>query len=169
MYIMISNVAEGVRFGLLLIRSFPLLAPHYLQDAAKFNLEYPDPSRITRTADKLRWYRYRKALLQREVADYVGIDRSTYMHYEEASKDYYPVDKLSKIAELLEVDVTELLDDYNLFLYQNQGKQLRARREAMGMTVIQYAKHLGVQTDKLRKWESNQVQISKATWEKHFK
>ena len=166
---MVSNTTEGVRFGLLLIRSFPLLAPHYLQDAAKFNLEYPDPSRITRTADKLRWYRYRKALLQREVADYAGIDRSTYMHYEEAGKDYYPVDKLGKIAELLEVDVTELMDDYNLFLYQDQGRQLRARREAMGLTVIQYAKHLGVQTDKLRKWESNQVQISKTTWERYFK
>ena len=169
MYVMVSNTTEGVRFGLLLIRSFPLLAPHYLQDAAKFNLEYPDPSRITRTADKLRWYRYRKALLQREVADYAGIDRSTYMHYEEAGKDYYPVDKLGKIAELLEVDVTELMDDYNLFLYQDQGRQLRARREAMGLTVIQYAKHLGVQTDKLRKWESNQVQISKTTWERYFK
>ena len=64
------------------------------------------------------------------------------MHYEEVGKDYYPVDKLGKIAELLEVDITELMDDYNLFLYQDQGRQLRARWEALGMTVIQYAKHL---------------------------
>ena len=34
------------------------------------------------------------------------------------------MDKLGKIAELLDVEITELMDDYNLFLYHNQGKQL---------------------------------------------
>lgn len=166
---MVSNIAEGIRFGLLLVKSFPLLAPHHLAEASKFNLEYPDPSRITATADKLRWYRYRKALLQRDVADYAGIDRGTYTHYEEAGKDYYPVDKLSKIAKLFGVEITELMDEYNLFLYHDQGKQIRARRDTLGMTIIQYAKYLGVQPGKLRRWENNQVQIFKSTWERYFK
>ena len=169
MYIMVSNIAEGVQFGLLMIKSFPLLAPHHLAEVTKFNLEFPDPAQITETADKLRWYRYRKGRLQRNVADYAGIDRGTYTHYEEVGKDYYPVDKLGKIAELLDVEITELMDDYNLFLYHNQGKQIRARREALGMSVVQYAKHLGVQAGKLRRWENNQTQIFKSTWEKYFK
>ena len=108
-------------------------------------------------------------MLQREVADYIGVDRSTYIHYETVGRDYYPIENMEKLAALFGVPVTELLDEFNSFLYHNQGKQIQARREALGMTVIQYAKHLGVQPDKLRKWESNQVQISKTTWEKHFK
>ena len=32
-----------------------------------------------------------------------------------------------------------------------------------------YAKYLGVQTRKLCRWESNQVQVSKAAWERYFK
>lgn len=169
LYLMVRYITRVVEFAVLMIRSFPLLQPHFQVEAEQLNLQYPDPAEITAAADKLRWYRHRKALLQREVADFAGIDRSTYIHYEEAGRDYYPPDKLEKIAQILEVDMMELMDEYNLFLYHNQGRQIRAKREALGMTVVQYAKHLGVQDGKLRRWESNQVQISKATWERYFK
>ena len=166
---MVRHLTQVVEFAILIIRSFPLLQSHFQVEAEKLNLQYPDPSEIKNTADKLRWYRHRKSLLQKDVADYAGIDRSTYIHYEDASRDYYPVDKLEKIAQLLEVDIVDLMDDYNLFLYRGQGKQIQAKREALGMTVVQYAKYLGVPVTKLRRWESNQVQIFKSTWEKYFK
>ena len=60
-----------------------MILPHKFQDAEKFNLQFSDFSEITETADKLRWLRYQKGLRQRDVADYAGIDRSTYVHYEE--------------------------------------------------------------------------------------
>ena len=166
---MVKHITRVVEFAVLMIHSFPLLQPHFQVEAEQLNLQYPDPAGITAVADKLRWYRHRKALLQREVADFAGIDRSTYIHYEEAGRDYYPVDKLEKIAQILEVDMMELMDGYNLFLYHNQGRQIRAKREALGMTIVQYAKYLGVQAGKFRRWESNQVQVSKATWERYFK
>ena len=166
---MVRHITRVVEFAVLMIRSFPLLQPHFLVEAEQLNLQYADPAKIAKTAEKLRWYRHQKGLLQRDVADYAGIDRSTYIHYEDASRDYYPVDKLSKIAKLLGVEITELMDEYNLFLYHDQGKQIRARRDALGMTIIQYAKYLGVQPGKLRRWENNQVQIFKSTWERYFK
>lgn len=166
---MVRHITRVVEFAVLMIHSFPLLQPHFQVEAEQLNLQYPDPAEITAVADKLRWYRHRKALLQREVADFAGIDRSTYIHYEEAGRDYYLVDKLEKIAQILEVDMMELMDGYNLFLYHNQGRQIRAKREALGMTIVQYAKYLGVQAGKFRRWESNQVQVSKATWERYFK
>ena len=169
LYLMVRHITRVVEFAVLMIRSFPLLQPHFQVEAEQLNLQYPDPTEITAVADKLRWYRHRKALLQREVADFAGIDRSTYIHYEEAGRDYYPVDKLEKIAQILEVDMMELMDEYNLFLYHNQGRQIRAKREALGVTIVQYAKHLDVQVGKLRRWESNQVQVSKATWERYFR
>ena len=168
-YLMMRHLTRMVEIGILLRRDFLLLQPHLQEDTEKLNLEHPDPKKIDTTAGKLRWYRHRKTLLQREVADSAGISRRTYIRFEEDGRDYYPPDKLGKIAELLDVEITELMDDYNLFLYHNQGKQIRARREALGMSVVQYAKHLGVQAGKLRRWESNQVQILKSTWEKYFK
>ncbi len=105
-------------------------------------------------ADKLRRYRHWKALLQREVADFADIDRSTYIRYEEACRDYYPPDKLEKIAQILGMDMVDLMDEYNFFLYHDQGSQIRAKREFLGMTIPQYARYLGVHSGKLLRWES---------------
>ena len=102
-----------------------ILCRHYLVEAEKFNIRYSDPSQINNIPDKLRWYCYRCGLRQRDVADYAGIDRSTYSGYEEFVRDYYPIEKMLKIAELFAVPVTELLDEYNLFLYNDQGKQIK--------------------------------------------
>ena len=74
------------------------------------NLRFSYASEITEIADKLRWLRYQKGLRQRDVADYAGIDRSTYVHYEEYGKDLYPPEHMEKIAQLFEVPVETLLD-----------------------------------------------------------
>ena len=159
---------EGTQYRPMYLLSFPLLAPHHLVEAEQFNIRFPDPSEIIETADKLRWYRYRRALLQREVAEYAGIDRSTYIHYEEYGRDYYPLDKMEKIAEVLDVPVTELLDEYNMFLYNNQGRQIREKRRSLGMTASEYAAQLGVPLGTLKNWERNRVRILKSTWKKLF-
>jgi len=166
---MVQNIMGEVKFAPLFIHSFPLLAPHHLLESEKFNIRFSDPSEITEIADKLRYYRYRKALLQREVADYIGIDRSTYIHYEEYGRDYYPLDNMEKLAALFGVPVTELLDDFNMFLYNDQGKQIREKRVALNMTQREYADMLGVHVGNLKKREQNKVRIFKSTWERFFK
>ena len=165
---MISNLSGKIRLVPLEILRFPLLAPRKLLDAQKFNIRYTEPSQITEIADKLRWYRYQHALMQKEVAEQIGIDRSTYIHYEEYGRDYYPIEHMEKLAELYDVPVEELLDGYNLFLYKGQGEQIQKIRQGLGLTQKQYAERLGVPLDKMRKWEQNRVRIYKSTWEKYF-
>ena len=67
--------------------------------------------------NKRRWYRYQKGLRQRDAADYAGINRSTYIHYEEAGRDFYPKEHMEKLAELFEVPLENLLDDYKAALW----------------------------------------------------
>lgn len=164
-YILLSNVSGAVKVAPLQILQFPVILPHKFQDAEKFNLQFSDFSEITETADKLRWLRYQNGLRQRDVADYAGIDRSTYVHYEEYGKDIYPPEHMEKIAQLFEVPVDTLLDDYNLFL----RKQIKAIRMKLGLTQKQYADRLGVNLGNLKHWEQNRKQIFKSTWEKYFK
>lgn len=120
-YVLAANVAGTLKVAPLQILKFPVVLPHKFLDAEKFNLRFSDASEITEIADKLRWYRYQKGLRQRDVADYAGIDRSTYIHYEEAGRDFYPKEHMEKLAELFEVPLEDLLDDYNLFLLRGQG------------------------------------------------
>ena len=168
-YILISNVSGAVKVALLQILQFPVVLPHKFQDAEKFNLQFSDFSEITETADKLRWLRYQNGLRQRDVADYAGIDRSTYVRYEEYGKDIYPPEYMEKIAQLFEVPVDTLLDDYNLFLRNGQGNQIKAIRMKLGLTQKQYADKLSVSLGSLKQWEQNRKQIFKSTWEKYFK
>ena len=115
-YVLAANVAGTLKVAPLQILKFPVVLPYKFLDAEKFNLRFSDASEITEIADKLRWYRYQKGLRQRDAADYAGIDRSTYIHYEEAGRDFYPKEHMEKLAELFEVPLEGLLDDYNLFL-----------------------------------------------------
>ena len=166
---MVQNISGVVKFSPLFIHTFPLLAPHRLVESGKFNIRFSDPSAITEIADKLRYHRYRKALMQREVADHIGVDRHTYIHYEEYGHDYYPLENMEKLAALFGVPVTELLDDFNMFLYNDQGKQIREKRLALNMTQREYADMLGVHIENLKKWEQNSVRMFKSTWELFFK
>ena len=168
-YVLAANVAGTLKVAPLQILKFPVVLPHKFLDAEKFNLRFSDASEITETADKLRWLRYQKGLRQRDVADYAGIDRSTYVHYEEYGKDLYPPEHMEKIAQLFEVPVDMLLDDYNLFLRNDQGEQIKAIRTKLGLTQREYADKLGVSLGSLKQWEQNRKQIFKSTWEKYFK
>ena len=168
-YVLAANVAGTLKVAPLQILKFPVVLPHKFLDAEKFNLRFSDASEITEIADKLRWYRYQKGLRQRDAADYAGIDRSTYIHYEEAGRDFYPKEHMEKLAELFEVPVDTLLDDYNLFLRNGQGNQIKAIRMKLGLTQKQYADKLGVSLGSLKQWEQNRKQIFKSTWEKYFK
>lgn len=127
---------------------------------------FGDPSKIAETADKLRWYRYKNALRQRDVAKAVGTDRTTCKRYEEAGYEYHPGDVMEKIAALFGVPVEELLDNYNLFLYRDQGRQIQEKRLELGMTQREYADRLGVPYASLGRWERNKMRIAKGTWEK---
>ena len=99
----------------------------------------------------------------------LDIDRGTYSRYETDENDYYPIEHMDKLAVIYDIPVAELLDNYNLFLYHNQGKQIRAMRLALGLSQSAYAKILGVPLGTLKNWEQNRVRIFKSTWEKHFK
>lgn len=163
--ILYCNYDGGYICAPLYCHSFQLLRPHFLTEAEKFNIKYPNPETIPNIADKLRYYRYKKDLLQREVAEFAGINESTYISYENPSRDYYPKDKLCKIAELLEVDVYDLLDDYNRFLFDGQGEQIRKIRKSMGMTQYQFAKLHGVSAGAVKRWESGKDRVFKETWQ----
>ena len=74
----------------------------------------------------------------------IGVSRSTYIHYESTSHKLYELDKLQLLADLYKVDIKCLLDDYMLFLYRGQGKQLKAMRKELGLTQKQFADMVGV-------------------------
>ena len=140
--------------------------PHAYTQAERFFLRCTDPTQITTTADKLRWYRCRKGLRQKDVAELAGLDRKTYTQYESQTREYYPPVTMERLAAALSVTIEDLLDDYNLFLYRDQGDQIKALRTHQNLTQHQLAKRLGISLGVLKKWEQNRVRITKSSWQK---
>ncbi len=88
----------------------------------------------------------------------------TYSDYELGARDYYPPDKLKRIAELLEVPLEYLLDDYNRFLYNGQAEQLKEFRKERGLSQNQLAKQLSVALHCVKQWEQGKVRMTKVMW-----
>lgn len=167
--IMSKQNSNDTTYSLLYIHKFNFLTPRKLLESQIFNIKYQDSKDIHTTAEKLRYFRYKKALLQKDVARQIGINQSTYISYESTRREYYPIDVLLKISNLYEVDITELLDEYNLFLYKGQGKQLKKLRKELGLTQQSMASKLNVNTRTIRQWEKNKTRMSKTTYTKIFK
>ncbi len=156
-------------YALLYKHTFSFVSPHKLLEAETFNIKYKEPKDIPTIAEKLRYFRYKKALLQKDVAKQIGINQSTYISYESDNRDYYPIDTLKKISALYEVNIIELLDEYNLFLYIGQGLQLKKLRKQLGLTQKALADRLNIHTRTVRQWEKNRARMPKSTYVKIFK
>lgn len=133
------------------IHTFNFSHPLKLTEAERFLNKYKNLDEIPTTAEKLRFLRIKNSLLQREVAEYAGIKESTYISYENPNRDYYPIDKLKKIAGLYDIKIKKLLDSYNLFLYNGQGEQIKALRTNLGFTQYEFGKLLGVSSCIIKK------------------
>ena len=118
--------------------------------------------------DKLRYYRQRAGLLQREVARKLGIDRNTYSRYESPTRGRYPQEILNAITDFYGLPQNALSDGYNEFL-KNQGDKIREKRCELGLTQKEFAKRVGTKLANLKRWERGEVAADRRTWEKFFK
>ena len=73
-----------------------------------------------------------------------------------------------KIAELFHVELPELLDAYNRFLYDGQAGQLKAFRKQRELSSVELAGLLGVVPSTVRKWERGEIQMTKQNYERLF-
>ncbi len=161
-----AHSGEKASFAPLYIHSFQLLQPHLLADGEKYNKPGLNLKAYKSTSEKLRLCRYQKSMLQSEVAQYIGIDRTTYSSMEEVERKYYPIDILRRIASLFEVDIVDLVDEYNLFLYQGQGLQIKFIRKSARLTQKLFAEHIGVQVNTVERWESDKMRMTRVYWER---
>lgn len=150
----------------LYIHSFRFLTNFHLRTAQDFLNENPNPQALDTVSDKLKWYRFQNGLQQSDMAKIMEVDRKTYSRYEENVLEAYPLDKLEKASKYFGIDIADLLDEYNLFLYRGQGAQIKGLRKSLGLTQSELAKRLGVSIQKVKNWEREKVRVSRGTFEK---
>ena len=93
--------------------------------------------------DNLKYYRQRKSLTTRQLAEQVDVVPSTILVYEQ-NKRPIPYDMANRLAEVLDVDVTILYDDFAAFLSVPYNEALKDIRSALKMSQRAFAEHIGV-------------------------
>jgi len=145
---------------------FNFAMPNKVTDAKTYYNNKNNTENLKTISDKLRFYRLQNGLEQKDVAKIIGISRSDYSHYENNSRDYYPAEVMDRLAKLFKVNIYDLLDDYNIFLYNGQGQQIQALRKKHNLTQKELANLLNVQLVRIKRWESEKNRILKFNWEK---
>ncbi len=112
------------------------------------------------TKDKLRYYRTLKGLTQKQAATLIGIDRSTYIRWENGETKHYHQSKLAKAAEVFGCALCDICDRYNMFIAE-QSANLKAIRKKLSLTQKEFADMLGVTYDRIKAWEQDRVRMSR--------
>ena len=131
--------------------------------------EYSLPTDFQTVSDKLRYYRIKCGLFQKNMAELLKIDRSTYARYESGTLTSYPINAIQKCAEIFGIGADKLLDEYNRFIFEGQGEQVKVKRLEFGLTQGEFGKLFGVSKNTVRRWENDSIKMSRKLWERIFK
>lgn len=158
-----------MRYLPLFIQTFKLYSPRKREAAEKLNLQYRSYEEITDIPDRMRWCRHHLGLMQKEVAEHIGVTEAQYMDYETGYAACIPSETADKLAAFYQIPVDNLLDDYNRFIYCGQGQALLSHRQKLGMKKKPYARMLGVEPNLYRMWEAEKKRVSRKSWEKYLR
>ena len=115
-------------------------------------------------AAMLRYYRQRKGLTTRQLAESVGIVPATLLMYE---REKFPIPYQTAVAfaDILEIDRNLLFDDFARFIDYPYSNRLREVRKAYGLNQTDFAKKANICYSIYAKWETAVRQPSRKMYE----
>ena len=111
-------------------------------------------------AAMLKYYRQRKCLTTRQLAESVGIAPATVLMYE---RERFPIPYQTAVAmaEILEIDRNMLFDEFAQFMDYPYSDRLREIRKAHRLNQATFAEKAGISLSIYSKWEGGSRQPSR--------
>ena len=122
---------------------------------------------LNTVADKIQYARLTAGLLQREIAEKIGMDRTTLTAYENGKivEEHMDVKRLMEIALACGRDKYFCCSPYQIFLTEEPGAQIKAYRKSHGLTQKRFAEILGVWETTVKRWEWQKNKPPVYIWE----
>lgn len=102
----------------------------------------------------MRYYRLRKSLTTRQVAEAVGIVSATITLYER-NQHPIPHDTAVLLANILEIDVSLLFDEFATFIAAPYTDKLKRMRSEMSLSQREFAEIIGIASSYYSKLEED--------------
>ena len=115
--------------------------------------------------DNLRYYRQRKSLTTRQLAELIDVVPATILMYEQ-NKHPIPFDAANGLADVLDVNADLLYDDFAVFLATPYTEALKDIRMSVGMSQRAFAEHIGVIPSYYYKLESGHRRPSRKVYQR---
>ena len=115
-------------------------------------------------AAMLKYYRQRKGLTTRQLAESIGVVPATVLMYE---RERFPIPYQTAVsmAKVLEIDRNLLFDDFARFMDYPYSYRLREVRKAYGLNQTDFAKKANICCSIYAKWETSARQPSRKMYE----
>ena len=117
--------------------------------------------------DNLRYYRQRKQMTTRHIAEKLDIVPSTVVMYENG-KHPIPYDVAIKLADVLEIEATLLCDDFSRFLSVPYTEALKSVRTALRLSQKAFAERIGIVPSYYYKIEEGNRRPSRKVYQKIY-
>ena len=122
-------------------------------------------SDLSTVGGRLKYYRRLKGLSQRDVYEKIGIDKSSYIHYEGMKTNLDP-EMCKKICEVIGIEPELVYDDYMAFISSDYGTSIKEYREKHGMTQKEFGEILDMHPKISARWERGRSEPSRKSYDK---
>ena len=116
-------------------------------------------------SDNLRYYRQRKQMTTRQLAEKLNIVPATIVMYENG-KHPIPYAVSIKLADVLEIEASLLYDDFSRFLAVPYTEALKSVRTALGLSQKAFAEQIGIVPSYYYKIEEGNRRPSRKVYQK---
>ena len=166
----LSRVQDAcVRYAPLYITRFALNAPWKQLEAQRFQNKWGSYDQIPSVPDRLRWLRHSRGLMQKEVAEKIGMSHHAYMSIEEGTTRRFGKGMRERLAGFFGVPASDFEDEFNRFCEDGQGSRIQAWRSQTGLNRQAFAERYGIPLQSLKGWENEKRAVTYKSWEKYFK
>ena len=122
-------------------------------------IPFEEKSKTNLPSDNLKYYRQRKQMTTRQLAEKLDIVPSTVVMYENGKRPI-PYDVAIKLADVLEIEASLLYDDFSHFLSVPYTEALKSVRTALGLSQKAFAERIGL-------YQATTIKSKKAIADRH--
>jgi len=121
---------------------------------------------MTTVSGRIKYYRLLNGLKQKDICEKIGIDKSTYIHYESKSTTSFDIGMCKKICEAIDVDPALVYDEYMTFIASDYGTTIRTFRKNYKITHEKFGALIDMHPKISARWEKGRSEPSRVSYKK---